>query len=341
MTLSLNEFWGLVKTSGNHWVDDKAPRLGAALSYYTVFAIPPLFVIILFIVSLVVDPERIQAMLFSEVGGLIGKQSAEAIQSAMTAQMQTNKGLVASIIAVATLVITATGLFIELQDALNSIWGVKAKSGQGIISFVRNRLLSFAMVVGIGFLLLVSLVVSAALSAFGKYVSGLVPGLDVLWMVTNAVVSFAVITVLFAMIFKVLPDVKVRWRDVWVGSATTALLFTGGKFLLGLYLARSTAVSAYGTAGSLVLILLWVYYSAQILFFGAEITEVYANRFGTHLEPTKNARWASEADNRPKARAKTERESRQDPDLPPPRRRERLVFNLKKEVKSLRAVVER
>ncbi|MBC8097783.1 MAG: YihY/virulence factor BrkB family protein [Akkermansiaceae bacterium] len=339
MPKRLKNFWGVIKTAGSNWVDDKAPRLGAALSYYTVFAIPPLFVIILFIVSLVVDPETVRTMLFAEVGGMIGEKSAEAIQSAMTAQMQSSKGIVASIIAVATLLVTATGLFVELQDALNTVWGVKAKPGQGIISFIRNRMLSFAMVMVIGFLLLVSLVVSAGLSAFGKYVSALVPGLEVLWMITNAVVSFAVVTILFAMIFKVLPDVKVRWRDVWVGAGTTALLFTGGKLLLGLYLGKSSAVSAYGAAGSLVLILLWVYYSAQILFFGAEMTEVYANRFGTHLEPTKNAQWASATDDRPKAQARAKKQASRSPDLAPADRRERLVFNLKKDVESLRAVV--
>jgi membrane protein len=346
MGLNFKSIWNLFKTAGSNWVDDKAPRLGAALSYYTVFAIPPLFVIILFVASLVLDPEKVRSMLFSEVGGLIGEKSAQAIQMAMQAQSQSSKGMVASIIAVVTLVVTATGLFIELQDALNTIWGVKAKPGQGIMGFIKNRLLSFAMVVGIGFLLLVSLVVSAGLAAFGKYMSGLVPGLDVLWNITNAVVSFAVISVLFAMIFKVLPDVKIRWRDVWVGAATTALLFTVGKFALGFYLGRNSTVSAYGAAGSLVLMLLWVYYSAQILFFGAEVTEVYANRFGTRLVPSEHAQWVSEADKADKPAkvkaaqsAHAEREPGE-PTLPPKERKARLVHNLKQEVETLRELVE-
>ena len=341
-SMTFKSIGGLFKAAGSNWVDDKAPRLGAALSYYTVFAIPPLFVIILFVVSIVIDPEKVRSMMFSEVGGLIGEKSAKAIETAMAAQAQSNKGMIASIIAAATLFVTATGLFIELQDALNTIWGVKEKPGQGIMGFIRNRLLSFAMVVGIGFLLLVSLVVSAGLAAFGKYMSGLVPGLDVLWSVTNAVVSFAVISVLFAMIFKVLPDVKLRWRDVWVGAATTAMLFTIGKFLLGFYLGKNSAVSAYGAAGSLVLILLWVYYSAQILFFGAEITQVYANRFGAKLEPAKNAVWATESEQPEKVKASEAKRSKpRKGALPSKERKAQLVYGLKQEVQTLRELVER
>lgn len=293
MKLTPKAIWGLFKTAAVKWSNDNAPRKGAALSYYTIFALPPLFVIVLFIASLVFDREMVSKYLLGQIGGLIGEKGASAIQSAINTPDSANRGFLASALAVLTLIVTATGLFLELQTALNQIWGVEAKPGQGIWGFIKNRLLSFAMVVAIGFLLLVSLVVSAGLAAFSKYVSGLVPGLDLLWMITNFLVAFAVITVLFAMIFKVLPDVKLAWRDVWIGAAFTALLFTGGKFLLGIYLGRSTAVSAYGTAGSLVLILLWVYYSAQILFFGAELTQVEANRFGSRLQPAKNARWVN------------------------------------------------
>lgn len=340
MSFKAKSLWDLLKTAGLHWVEDKSPRLGAALSYYTVFAIPPLFVIVLFLVSLVVDPTDIRTMMFHEVGGLIGEQSAKAIESAMVVQSQNNKGSFAGIIAIATLLITSTGLFIELQDALNTIWGVKEKPGQGILGFIKNRLLSFAMVVGIGFLLLVSLVVSTALSALGKYMNGLIPSLQVLWNATNIVVSFVVISALFALIFKVLPDVKIRWRDVWVGAGVTALLFTGGKFLLGMYLGRNSAVSAYGAAGSLVLILLWVYYSAQILFFGAEVTQVYANRFGAHLEPSPNAQWISAAEPTSKSKFQAQAQNTQvSPKLPD--RRARLMGNLRREVESLRAQVGR
>lgn len=214
MASGFKNFFGIFKTAGVNWSNDKAPRLGAALSYYTVFAIPPLFVIVLFIVSLIMDPTQVRSQMFTEVGGLIGEKSAKAIESAMTAQEQSSKGTVASIIAIVTLLITSTGLFIELQDALNTVWGVEPKPGQGLKGFIKNRFLSFAMVLGIGFLLLVSLIVSTALTFLGNYLSGLVPGMDVLWRVTNIAVSFVIIAALFAMIFKVLPDVKIPWRDV-------------------------------------------------------------------------------------------------------------------------------
>ena len=334
--------WELLKVSVSAWTSDKAPSRGAALSYYTIFAMPPLFMIAIFMASLVFDPSSVRTQIFSEVGGLIGKRSAQAIETAMTAQYETNKGMLATAIAVVTLIVTATGLFIELQDALNSIWGVEPKPGHGLMVFVRMRLLSFAMVVGIGFLLLVSLLVSTALAAVSKYLNLLMPGIGIVSVIISGAVSFAVITVLFAMIFKVLPDVKIAWRDVWVGAVVTSLLFTAGKFLLGWYLGRSTTITAYGAAGSVVLVLLWVYYSAQIMFFGAEITKVYANRFGVHLRPASYARWASppETGNQTVASAnaaKLEPKSARSE----PGRRGRLISELKEEINSLRHLVKR
>jgi membrane protein len=279
--------------------------------------------------------------MFSEVGGLIGKKSAEAIQAAMAAQYDENKGLVASIIAIATLILTATGLFIELQDALNTIWRVEAKPGHGVMGFIRIRLLSFAMVVGIGFLLLVSLIVSAGIAAATKYISGLFPALGAISVIGSDVVAFAVITVLFAMIFKVLPDVRIPWRDVWIGGAVTSLLFTGGKFLLGWYLGRSSTITAYGAAGSVVLILMWVYYSAQILFFGAEITKVYAMRYGARVHPAPYARWLSPPESTKQKEAKEKAKSEKPVPEPHPVRQARLLSELKEEVKSLRQVVGR
>jgi membrane protein len=339
--MALKSIWNLLKASVTAWIDDKAPRLGAALSFYTVFALPPLFMIAIFIASLVFNPDTVRTDMFSEVGGLIGKKSAEAIQSAMAAQYQSDRGAFASVAAIVTLVLTATGMFIELQDALNTIWKVEAKPGHGLSGFVRNRLMSFAMVVGIGFLLLVSLVVSAALAALSGYVNELLPGFSVLSVVASALVSFIVITVLFALIFKILPDVKIAWRDVWIGGALTSLLFTLGKFLLGWYLGRSTTISAYGAAGSLVLILLWVYYSAQILFFGAEVTKVYATRFGKKVQPASYARWVSVAPSGKQS------EDRSMPSEPPshaitgnmPDRQAQLISELRQEVESLRSVV--
>jgi len=348
MTSRLKGVWNLIKASVGAWSEDKAPSRGAALSYYTIFAMPPLFMIAIFMASLVFSPTAVQTQIFSEVGGLIGKKSAEAIQAAMTAQYQMDKGLFASVIAIVTLIVTATGLFVELQDALNSIWGVEPKPRQGMMGFVRMRLLSFAMVVGIGFLLLVSLVVSAGLAAFSKFLNELLPAVGILAVIIGGVISFAVIALLFAMIFKVLPDVKIAWRDVWVGAVTTSLLFTAGKFLLGWYLGRSTTISAYGAAGSIVLILLWVYYSAQILFFGAEVTKVYANRFGTRLSPSHYARWIAphQMDKQTAAQAKLGKTESKSEDAShakdtPQSRQEKLIAELREEVESLRHLVEK
>jgi membrane protein len=317
----------LLKETGSEWIDDNAPRLGAALSFYTIFAIPPLFVIVLFIAGLWFGEQSVRTQVFEQLGGLIGQTSAEALQSALVSQQQESRGLIASIIAIVTLVITSTGLFIELQSALNWVWGVKEKPGQGIRGFIRNRVLSFTIVIGIGFLLLVSLILSAALAAFSQYLSVLVPGLGALSLVANVAVAFAVITLLFAMIFKVLPDVKIAWRDVWIGAALTALLFTAGKFALGMYLGKSEVASAYGAAGSLVIVLLWVYYSAQILFFGAEFTQVYANRYGAQLVPKENAEWIMTGPNQQKK-------------SPRGGRRSQLLSELRDEVESLRALVQ-
>jgi membrane protein len=340
MMSTLKDGWNLLKTSVSAWSSDKAPSRGAALSYYTIFAMPPLFMIAIFMASLVFNPSSVRTQMFSEVGGLIGQKSAHAIEAAMSAQYETNKGLLASVIAIVTLVVTATGLFIELQDALNSIWGVETKPGGGFTGFIRMRLLSFAMVVGIGFLLLVSLLVSAALSALSHFLNELLPGVGVMSVVLSGLVSFAVVTVLFAMIFKVLPDVKIAWRDVWVGAIVTSLLFTAGKFLLGWYLGRSTTISAYGAAGSIVLVLLWVYYSAQILFFGAEITKVYANRFGVRLQPSTYARWVTPPEKTAEAIAKS-LGSKTKSKAPQPSRRTQLISELRQEVESLRQVVRR
>lgn len=287
----LKTWWGILKDAVSDWTNDSAPRLGAAIAYYTVFAIPPLFVIVIFIASLWFDENRVRTQLMDEVGGLVGKKGADAIRSALSMANPAGTGGVASLVALGTLVLTSTGLFIELQAALNAVWSVRARGGRWFQTFLKNRLLSFALVLVIGFLLVVSLVVSAAIGAASKYVAGIVPGLDAVWLVANALVSLLVVTVLFAMIFKLLPDVRIAWRDVWVGATVTAVLFTAGKLLLGWYLGRNTAVSSYGAAGSVVLILLWVYYSAQILLFGAELTQVYANRCGARLVPKPHAEW--------------------------------------------------
>jgi membrane protein len=282
----------VLKQTVREWQDDKAPRLGAALAYYTVFSIAPLVIIVIAIAGLWFGQKAAHDQILSQISGLVGEKGGEMIGSMLEAANKPKEGIMASAFAIVMLVFGATGVFVQLQDALNTIWEVKPKPGRGIWGFIRQRLLSLAMVFGIGFILLVSLVVSAGLAAAGKWFEGAMPGGEEVWHSVNFLVSFLVIAVLFTLMFKYLPDVKIAWRDVWLGGAITALLFTLGKYALGMYLGRSTATSAYGAAGSLVIVLLWVYYSAQILFFGAEFTQVCANRFGKKLEPAENAMWA-------------------------------------------------
>lgn len=281
----LRSIFELLKHTASEWVDQNMSRLGAALAFYTLFAIAPLVVIVLAIAGLWFGEEAARRELFTQVSGLVGSEGGEAIQALVSAAHKPKTGTWATVIAVATLFVGATGVFVELQDALNSVWGVRRVPGRGVRNFIKDRLLSFALIAGIGFLLLVSLILSAGLSALGKLTVGLPPAQEPIWQGVNFVVSFGVITLLFAIIFKVLPDVKIAWRDVWIGAIITALLFNLGKLLIGLYLGRGVVTSAYGAAGSLVIVLLWVYYSAQILFFGAKFTQVYSNRYGSHLEP--------------------------------------------------------
>ncbi len=286
----LKSSYALAKQAASEWMSQNVSRHGAALAFYTLFAIAPLFVIVLAMAGFWFGDEAARRELFSQVSGLVGSEGGEAIQALVSAAHQPKTGAWATVIAVVTLFVGATSVFVHLQDSLNSVWGVRREPGRGVRNFIKDRLLSFALIVGIGFLLLVSLVLSAALSALGKYMVGLLPAQENLWQGINFIISFGVITLLFAMIFKMLPDVKIAWRDVWIGALITALLFNLGKLLFGLYLGRSSVTSAYGAAGSLVVVLLWVYFSAQILFFGAKFTQVYANRFGSRLEPVPGAK---------------------------------------------------
>lgn len=270
----------LVKETAVAWSGSNTPRLGAALAYYTIFAVAPLFIIALWVAGMLFGQEAARQELFGQINGLVGKNGSQAIQSLVAAANQPKAGTWASIGALAALFVGATAVFVELQDALNLIWGVIPKPGNGIRDFIKNRALSFAMILGIGFLLLVSLVLNAMLSAFGKFAggAGFLPNEQFFWKSVNYLVSLGVITLLFALIFKVLPDIKIAWRDVWVGALVTALLFNLGKTLIGLYLGRNSTVSAYGAAGSFIVLLMWVYYSAQILFFGAEFTRLYSGK---------------------------------------------------------------
>jgi membrane protein len=282
----------LIKEAVNDWSHDRAPRLGAALAYYTVFSLVPFLVVIIALIGMVFGEDAARSATLSQIATLVGEQSAAAIKDMIQRAEQPSTGLIATGLAVVTLLFGASGVFGQLQDALNTVWGIEPKEGRGIRGFVKDRFFSFVAVLGTGFLLLVSLILSSALAAIGNWFSGLLPLPETVLHLLNFVLSFAVITGLFALIFKILPDAKVAWKDVWIGAVLTAGLFTVGKYALGLYLGKSNVASAYGAAGSLVLILLWVYYSAQILLFGAEFTQVYANRFGERIVPAPGAQVA-------------------------------------------------
>jgi membrane protein len=270
-TMITRTIWYLTKQTFKEWQEDKALRLGAALSYYTIFSLAPLLIIVIGIVSIFLGNDSAHTRILAQIQGLIGEQGAKAIEEILTyKERETSHGIMATLIGLFTLLLGATGVVGELQDALNTIWEAPEKKG-GIKSILRQRVLSLAMILGIGFLLLVSLVVSAALTAFADF-WGTAKILEVL----NFIVSIGVITILFAAIFKFLPDIKIAWATVWIGAFVTAVLFTIGKTLTGLYLSKSAVASSFGAAGSLVIILVWVYYNSQILFFGAEFTQVYS-----------------------------------------------------------------
>jgi len=279
----------LARLAFEEWSNDKASRLAAALSYYAAISLAPLLILLIGIAGLVFGREAAAHQIASQIQGLVGQESAQVIQDIITQANKPSTGIISTIIGTVVLLFGASGVFGALQDGLNTIWEVAPKPGRGFFGIIKDRFLSLAMVVGVGFLLLVSLVISAGLAAFGKYVGGVLPLHWLVLAIINALVSFLVIAVLFALIFKVLPDVEIGWNDVWIGASITSLLFTIGKFAIGLYLGRASVGSAYGAAGSLVVILIWIYYSSQILFFGAELTQVYANELGSRIRPARGA----------------------------------------------------
>jgi membrane protein len=287
--VSLKVIWKLLSATYMKWSEDHAQGLGAALAFYTVFSLAPLLLIVIAIAGLVFGQEAAEGQIIGQIQGLVGEESAKAIQGILENVRKPATGLIATALAIITLLFGATGVFAQLQEALNTIWGVENKEGLGILQILRTRFLSFMTVLGSGFLLLASLVLSAGLAAIGHKLEYLLPGPEPLIQVINFLVSFGVITVLFAMIYKMLPDVSIQWSDVWIGAGMTSLLFTIGKFLIGLYLGKSDVGVVYGAAGSLIIILLWVYYAAQIFLLGAEFTAVYASSHGSRLETSKNA----------------------------------------------------
>lgn len=293
MQIRIRATFKLLQEAFQEWQQDKASMLAAALAYYTVFSITPLLVIAIAIAGVVFGQDAAQGEIVEQINQLVGQQGAQAIETALANANQPQLGSMASIISILVLLIGASGVFAQLQEALNTVWNVKTKPNAGIGEFIRKRLLSFGMVLAIGFLLLVSLIMSAMLSGVSKLEINLLPGLTPLWQVFNFAVSFGFISLLFALIYKYLPDVKIRWKDVIVGAIITALLFTVGKFLIGLYLGRGSLGSTYGAAGSLIVFLAWVFYSAQILLFGAEFTQVYARKYGKKIRPDSHAELTS------------------------------------------------
>jgi membrane protein len=283
------DLWTLLKKSVSQWSDDKASRLSAALSYYTIFSIAPLLIIAIAVAGLVFGREAATNQIFLQIRGLVGDEGALAVQTMVQKVNVGGGGVLATVVGVATLLLGASGAFGQLQDALNTIWQVKPKPGQGVMGFLRTRFLSFSMVLVIGFMLLVTLVTSAVLAGAGQYLESVLPLPALVLQIINFLISFAFTALLFTLIYKVLPDVTVGWKDVWIGGIATALLFSLGRYLIGLYLGRGSVGSAYGAAGSLVIVLLWIYYSAQILFFGAEFTKAYADAYGSHIKPSPHA----------------------------------------------------
>jgi membrane protein len=292
----MRKFIEVLKQTFKEYSEDKISRHAAALAYFTIFSIAPVLVIIISVAGLVLGEQAVQNEIAGQIEGLVGAESAAMIQSMIASASDTGSSTLATIVGVAVLVFAATGLFVQLQDSLNTIWEIKSAPEGGITKFITKRIFSFTMILGIAFLLLVSLVISAALAAVTRYFEGLLPGSDILWLVLNYVITFGVITLLFALIFKILPDAKIAWSDVWLGAAVTAFLFMIGQLAIGLYLGRSSVSSSYGAAGSLVVILLWIYYSAQILFIGAEFTQVQAKISGTGIEPEEGAIKMTEED---------------------------------------------
>ncbi len=290
-TFLFGNAFNLLKQTFQEWLDDKVPQLGAALAYYTVFSLAPLILVLLAIVGVIFrdDPAGAWNKITQQMSYFLDPSAVQVVQSIAQKASQPGNSTIATIIGIALALFGASGVFGQLQDALNTIWGVKAKPGTGIWGFLRARFLSFAMVGGICFLMLVSLAIEALLKGFSHYVQSVLPGGIVVALTVYLIFDFAVVVLLFAMIFKFLPDVQIQWRDVWIGAIITAILFGIGKWLLGFYLGSGAAGSAYGAASSLITLLLWVYYSSQILLFGAEFTQVYAARAGHEFKPSEYA----------------------------------------------------
>ena len=274
------DVWKLIKQTVDEWQQDEAPRMGASLAYYALFSLAPLLVIVIFIIGFVYQGDTV-GHIQRQIQSLIGRDVATTVALAIHNASTFGHGIIATIISFAVLSLGATGVFSELHTAMNKIWKVRRRQSGFIVGVLKDKFVAFTMVLGIAFLLLISMIISAVLSALTAYFSYLLPGADFLWHIADLVVSFGVVTLLFALLFRFVPDEHVTWKDVWIGAAATAILFDLGKFLIGFYIGETSIGSMFGAAGSVVVILAWVYYSSQLVFLGAEFTHVYAKRHGS------------------------------------------------------------
>ncbi|MES2468018.1 MAG: YihY/virulence factor BrkB family protein [Verrucomicrobiota bacterium] len=280
----------LLKDAASDWIDDGAMRLSSSLAYYAIFSLAPLLVILISIAGLVFGEEAARGQLSQQIAVLAGRGAGDAIQAAVqSSASQKSGGVMATIVSTGLLLFGASTVFAELKDSLNIIWGVIVKPGRPFLTLMHDRFFSFSIVLAIGFLLLVSLVISVLLALLGKYMSMRFELPSAVWQAWDFIISFIVVTSLFALIFKLLPNVRLRWRDVWLGAVATSLLFTIGKLIIGYYLATTSIASSFGAAGSVVIVLAWIYYSACILFFGAEITKIFVRKFGPGIVPNSRA----------------------------------------------------
>lgn len=289
MNDALREVWLTAKESARDWSEDNASRLAAALAFYAILSLAPLLVIAIAVIGFFYGDEAARGRVSDELGSFVGSGAAAGIEAIVASARSPETGLVSTVVGVGTLFFGASVLFGELQASLNTVWEVRRRPGRGILGEAKVRFFSFTMVLGVAFLLLISLVLSASLSAIGSAFAWLLPGGELVWQVFNFVFSLAVVSALFAVIFKYIPDADVRWRDVWLGGIVTAVLFSIGKSLLGLYLGKAAVVSAYGAAGSIIALVVWVYYASQIFLFGAELTQVTARRSGREIRPSRGA----------------------------------------------------
>jgi membrane protein len=292
---SLQSWWSPLQETANRWLQHKDARLGAALAYYSIFSLGPLIVIAIAIAGFVFGADAVQAQVVGALQGLLGDSGTQAIDAMLKGANKPREGILATVIGVGTLVLAAVGVVVQLKDALNTVWEVETSPGSGIWRFVRTYIWSLAGVLSVGFLLLVSMLLTAALSAAGKYIAPYLP--EATLQIAGSLASFAIITVLFAMMFKWLPDTPIAWRDVWLGAILTAALFEVGKLLIGLYIGKQGLQSTYGAAASIVVVLIWVYYSVQLVLMGAEFTNVYARRYGSRRHMAdRQARGSKSAD---------------------------------------------